>query len=77
MGAILAVLTIALSVAGFTLGYPWGLVALLGGTGCLVYAGRVSSSFGQYTLRPRRKLIENDAYVPQFPDPVRQDFIRE
>ena len=39
MGAILAVLTIALSVAGFTLGFPWGLAALLSGTGCLVYAG--------------------------------------
>jgi len=43
VGAILAVLTIALSVAGFTLGFPWGLAALLGGTGCLVYAGFVLS----------------------------------
>lgn len=39
VSAILAILTIALSVAGFTLGFPWGLAALLGGIGCLVYAG--------------------------------------
>jgi len=26
---------------------------------------------------PRSNLIGNDAYIPQFPDPVRQDFIRE
>jgi len=41
--AILGLLTIALSVAGFTLGWPWGLAASLGGVACLVYAGFVLS----------------------------------
>lgn len=41
--AILGFLTIALSVAGITLGWPWGLAAFLSGTGCLVYAGLVLS----------------------------------
>ena len=43
MIAILGLLTIALSVAGFTLGWPWGLAASLGGVACLVYAGFVLS----------------------------------
>ena len=43
MVAIFAVLTIALSVAGFALGFPWGLAAFLGGTGLLVYVGYVLS----------------------------------
>ena len=37
--AFFALLTIALSVAGFMIGFPWGLAAFFSGIGSLGYAG--------------------------------------
>ncbi len=39
MIAIFAFLAFALSAAGHLIGFPWGLLAFLAGTGLLVYAG--------------------------------------
>ncbi len=41
--ASLALFTVALSVVGFLLGFPWGVLAFLAGIGLLVYAGYVLS----------------------------------
>ena len=41
--AVFALFTVALSVAGFLLGFPWGILAFLAGSGLLVYAGYVLS----------------------------------
>lgn len=43
MIAILGLLTIVLSIAGFLYGFPWGVAAFLGGTVLLVYVGYVLS----------------------------------
>ena len=39
--AILALLTIALSAAGFLFGFPWGIVSFLSGTVSIIYLGYV------------------------------------
>lgn len=40
-------------------------------------ADLVWEAWGAGIACPRSNLIGNDAYIPQFPDPVRHDFIRE
>jgi hypothetical protein len=37
--AVLSVLTIILSAAGFLVGFPWGFLTFFFGTGTLIYAG--------------------------------------
>jgi len=41
--AVLGLLTMTLSAAGFLIGFPWGLAAFLAGTGLLVYVGHALS----------------------------------
>jgi len=41
--AVFALLTLALSTAGLLIGFPWGILAFLVGTGLLVYVGYVLS----------------------------------
>ena len=41
---VFALFTLALSTAGFLIGYPWGILAFLAGTGLLVYVGYVLSN---------------------------------
>ena len=41
--AVFALLTLTLSIAGLLIGFPWGILAFLVGTGLLVYVGYVLS----------------------------------
>lgn len=41
--AIFGLFTIALSTAGFLIGFPWGLAAFVSATGLLIYLGYVLS----------------------------------
>ena len=41
---VFALFILALSTAGFLIGYPWGILAFLAGTGLLVYVGYVLSN---------------------------------
>jgi uncharacterized protein (DUF983 family) len=41
--AVFAILTLILSVAGLLIGFPWGILAFILGTGLLIYVGYAAS----------------------------------
>lgn len=41
--AVFAILTLTLSMAGLLIGFPWGILAFIVGTGLLIYVGYVVS----------------------------------